>query len=99
MTARKTGALNSYSEILGTRFPVSAGLIRRLSEESSSFAALCAEHADCAQALEYWKRSTTEEAERIQREYAILLLELEEEIRSYLEDIEQLAATGKPVDG
>ena len=58
----------------------------RLFQESLSFQSLCTDYRECHSALQDWQQSTSEEAPAWRDEYAQLLLELEQEVRQYLEN-------------
>lgn len=60
--------------------------MRRLFQESLSFQSLCNDYRECLAALQNWQQSTSEEAPAWREEYANLLLELEQEVRQYLEN-------------
>jgi hypothetical protein len=49
-----------------------------------TFKSVCEDYQKCVEAVEYWKRSPFEKAPQREDEYAILLIELEEEICDYL---------------
>jgi hypothetical protein len=67
------------------RFPEEGQALRRLFEESLSFQSLCDDYQECLAELQNWQQSTSEEAPAWSDEYAHLLLELEQEVRQYLE--------------
>jgi hypothetical protein len=52
---------------------------------NSEFRSLCEDYAVCARALENWQASDAAVAVQRQKEYAKWLAELEQEIRSWLE--------------
>jgi hypothetical protein len=85
----RLGAAAAYPRVFATRFPGLIGTFRRLLEEDPYFAALCEEHEDCVAALEFWKQSSAEQSPRLRSEYALLVMELEEEIWYYLGNSEQ----------
>ena len=60
--------------------------MRRLFQESLSFQSLCDDYQECLAELQNWQQSTSEEAPAWRDEYAHLLLELEQEVRQYLEN-------------
>ena len=68
------------------RFPEERQALRRLFQESRSFQSLCNDYRECLAALQTWQQSTSEEAPAWSDEYAHLLLELEQEVRQYLEN-------------
>jgi len=67
-------------------FPEEGQALRRLFQESPSFQSLCDDYQECLAALQNWQQSTSEEAPAWREEYAHLLLELEQEVRQYLEN-------------
>ena len=67
------------------RFPGERQALRRLFQESLSFQSLCNDYQECFAALQDSQQSTSEEASAWRDEYANLLLELEQEVRQYLE--------------
>jgi hypothetical protein len=60
--------------------------LQRLFQESLSFQSLCDDYQECLAELQNWQQSTSEEAPAWRDEYAHLLLELEQEVRKYLEN-------------
>jgi hypothetical protein len=68
------------------RFPEEGQVLCRLFQESLSFQSLCNDYRECLAALQDWQQSTAEEAPAWRDEYAQLLLELEQEVRQYLEN-------------
>jgi hypothetical protein len=68
------------------RFPEERQALHRLFQESLSFQSLCNDYWECLAALQNWQQSTSEEALAWRDEYANLLLELEQEVRQYLEN-------------
>ena len=68
------------------RFPEEGQALRRLFQESLSFQSLCNDYRECLAALQHWQQSTSEEAPGWRDEYSHLLLELEQEVRQYLEN-------------
>ena len=60
--------------------------LHRLFQESLSFQSLCDDYQECLAELQNWQQSTSEEAPAWRDEYAHLLLELEQEVRQYLEN-------------
>jgi hypothetical protein len=68
------------------RFSEDKAALRRLFQGSRSFQSLCHDYRECHAALHNWQESTSEEASAWREEYANLLLELEQEVRQYLEN-------------
>jgi hypothetical protein len=68
------------------RFPEEGQALRRLFQESHSFQSLCEDYQECLAELQNWQQSTSKEAPAWRDEYAHLLLELEQEVRQYLEN-------------
>ena len=81
--AKSAGA--GLSLIIG-RFPEEGLALSRLFQKSLSFQSLCNDYRECLAALQNWQQSTAEEAPAWRDEYAQLLLELEQEVRQYLEN-------------
>jgi hypothetical protein len=75
------------------RFPEERQALCRFFRESRSFQSLCNDYWECRAALQTWQQSTSEEAPALSDEYAHLLLELEQEVRQYL-DNEAAFSTG-----
>lgn len=80
---KSAGAVRS---LIMERFPDAGQALRRLFEESLSFQSLCDDYQDCLAELQNWQQSTSEEAPAWRDEYGHLLLELEQEVRQYLEN-------------
>jgi hypothetical protein len=74
------------------RFPEEGQSLRRLFQESLSFQSLCNDYRECLVDLQKWQQSASEEAPAWRDEYANLLLELEEEVRQYLENLSVFTA-------
>jgi hypothetical protein len=68
------------------RFPEEGQAMRRLFLKSLSFQSLCEDYRECLAALHHLQQSTSEAAPALRDEYANLLLELEQEVRQYLEN-------------
>jgi hypothetical protein len=68
------------------RFPDRMNAIKRLFRENEVFQGLCEDYRRCAEAVEHWKRSTSEEASLLRKEYEALLRDLETEIMERLRD-------------
>jgi hypothetical protein len=68
------------------RFPEEGLAWRRLFQESLSFQSLCNAYLECCAALGDRQQSTAEEAPVWGAEYTQLLMELEQEVRQYLEN-------------
>jgi hypothetical protein len=68
------------------RFPEEGQALCRLFQESLSFQSLCHDYQECFAALQHCQQSTSEDAPAWRAEYANLLLELEQEVRQYLEN-------------
>jgi len=68
------------------RFPEEGLKLRRLFKKNLSFRSLCNDYQECLAELQNWQQSTAEEAFAWRDEYAQLLLELEKEVRQYLEN-------------
>lgn len=83
MQPKSTGAGLS---LLVERFPEEGEALRRLFQESLSFQSLCDDYQECLAALQNWQQSISEEAPAWRDEYALLLLELEQEVSQYLQN-------------
>jgi hypothetical protein len=68
------------------RFPEEGQALCRLFQESLSFQSLCNDYRECLAGLRHWQQSTSEDAPAWRDEYGHLLLELEREVRQYLEN-------------
>ena len=71
--------------LIMNRFPEERQALHRLFQESLSFQSLCDDYQECLAELQNWQQSTAEEAPAWGDEYAHLLLELEQEVRQYLQ--------------
>jgi hypothetical protein len=58
--------------------------LQRLFQDSDAFRSLCGDYEDGLAALKRWQMSTSEEAPPMRSMYAVLLEELEQEVREYL---------------
>ena len=74
------------------RFPEHGETLARLYRKSESFLSLCDDYEECRAALDSCSRSIREAAAGYQKEWAMLLHDLEEEILEYLE------REGGPID-
>ena len=68
------------------RFPGEKPALCRIFRESRSFQSLCNDYWECLDAQQTWQQSTSEEAPAWRDDYAHLVLELEQEVRQYLEN-------------
>ena len=89
----QTKSAEAGLSLIMKRFPEESQAFRRLFQESLSFQSLCDDYQECLAALQNWQQSTSEEATAWRDEYALLLLELEQEVRQYLE-IQAAFSTG-----
>jgi hypothetical protein len=62
------------------RFPDRKDALRQMYRESGSFQPICYQYQQCSAAIRYWSKSEKPEALDRQREYMMLLHELELEI-------------------
>ena len=62
------------------RLPHHKVAVRQLFKENDSFQTLCEDYWRCAEALQYWNQSASEEAVARRKEYSVLLRDLELEI-------------------
>jgi hypothetical protein len=79
-------SVGSGLSLIMERFPEGELSLRRLFQNSLSFQSLCNDYWECHAELQHWQQSTSEEAPAWRDEYAHLLLELEQEVRQYLEN-------------
>ena len=87
-TAHNKPSMNEIIHYILERLPEKSHLIHLRMEKDPDFATLCEDYNDCVNALRYWSRSKTPEAETRVGEYRIIIREIEEEI------CQELAATG-----
>jgi len=80
---RESGAI----EAVRKAFPGREALVERSFERSPAFRSLCRDYRDCLRALEHWSGQASAEREARRREYTELLLELDREIRTWLEAV------------
>jgi hypothetical protein len=71
------------------RFPNSTDVIKRLFREDKAFQSICEDYRRCAEAIEHWRRSTSEEASLLRKEYENLLQDLETEIQERLNNLDR----------
>lgn len=81
ITAKKAGLT-----LVLEPFPEDSGILQRLFQESSSFQSLCEDYRDCLAALRNWQTVASGEALAMRGAYKDLQLELEQQVRQYLED-------------
>ena len=62
------------------RFPEHKDAVKLLFRESESFQTMCEDYRKCAEALQYWNQSYSEEASLLRDEYSTLLQGLDAEI-------------------
>ncbi|MBM4289529.1 MAG: hypothetical protein FJ135_15535 [Deltaproteobacteria bacterium] len=67
------------------RFPEERKALLLLFQESLSFQSLCDDYGECLAALRTWTQTTSKESPAICRAYKELLMDLEQEVRRYLE--------------
>ena len=75
-------------KLIQTSFPGRDQLIEKAFSDTQSFRDLCEDYRKCFAALHRWKRRTTVEASPRRQEYTNLLMELGQEIETWLEDAE-----------
>ena len=68
------------------RFPDRGDTVKQLFKESKTFQNVCEDYRRCAEALQHWNQSTSDEAPVRREEYAALLLDLEAEILQSLDE-------------
>jgi len=62
------------------RFPDRGDTVKQLFKESETFQNVCEDYRRCAEALQHWNQSASDEAPARREEYAALLRDLEAEI-------------------
>ena len=72
--------------IVLAKFPDHEETIKRLFREKATFQSLCEDYRQCSEALQYWSRSSSEEAPARRDEYGNLLQDLSEEILQNLKE-------------
>jgi len=82
----QTKSAGAGLSLIMDRFPEEGLALRRLFKKSLSFQSLCNDYQECLAELQNWQQSTSEEAPAWRDDYAHLLLELEQEVRQYLEN-------------
>jgi hypothetical protein len=70
--------------IVLSRFPERKDCVKRLFEEDDNFRSVCEDYRNCAEAVQYWNQSESEEASVRREEYAAILRDLEGEILEFL---------------
>ena len=68
------------------RFPDSKDTVKQLFKESETFHSMCEDYQQCAEAMQHWDQSASDEAPARSGEYAALLLDLEAEILQSLDE-------------
>ena len=68
------------------RFPEQKDAIHQYFRKNENFQTICDDYRQCAEALDRWNGSTSEEAPARRNEYADLLLDLESEILQTLNE-------------
>jgi hypothetical protein len=68
------------------RFPDHKDALRQMHRTSESFQSTCHNYQKCTEALHYWTKSSRSEAPDRNREYKMLLHELETEVKNSLEE-------------
>lgn len=81
----KNAAQDSTLAPLLEKFPEATSRIRQFFQERPSFKSLCEDYRDCLAAWQHWGQATSEDARALCQSYVVLLGELEEEVRQYLE--------------
>jgi hypothetical protein len=71
------------------QFPEQQREIRSLFRGNDNFKGVCEDYRTCAEALQYWNRSGSEEASTRREEYGMLLRDLHAEILEYLNELEK----------
>ena len=68
------------------RFPNRKDTVKQLFKENENFQSVCEDYRRCAEALQHWNESDSEEASARREEYAALLRDLEAEILQNLNE-------------
>lgn len=68
------------------RFPDKEEILKTLFKKSNDFRSICEDYRKCREALTFWTLSEARESSAHRKEYLALLMELEEEIISYLDE-------------
>jgi 5'-deoxynucleotidase YfbR-like HD superfamily hydrolase len=79
-------AIETTPFIVIKRFPDHKKTLKRLFRESEIFQSICEDYVKCADALNYWNQSDSEEAAARREEYDNLLQNLELEILQILNE-------------
>lgn len=74
-------------DLIQSTFPGQDRLIGQAFKENRSFHELCEDYRRCVAVLERWKEPTGAEASQRREEYNDLLVELGQEIQSWLEEM------------
>jgi hypothetical protein len=82
----QTKSAGAGFSLIMERFPGEGQALCRLFQESLSFESLCNDYRECHAVLQHWRQSTSEDAPVWRDEFAHLLLQLEQEVRKYLEN-------------
>lgn len=75
--------------LIRTSFPDRGEFIEHTFRQNESFQSVCEDYRECIAVLERWKQRETAEAPLRRQEYAELLVELDQEIRIWLEELEK----------
>ena len=68
------------------RFPDRKDTVKQLFKESETFHSMCEDYRRCAEAMQHWNQSASDEAPARREEYAALLRDLEAEILQSLDE-------------
>ena len=68
------------------RFPERKHVVQRLFWENETFRTLCDDYGKCVETLSYWNQSTSEDALALREDYTVLIREIEDEIRQFIEN-------------
>jgi hypothetical protein len=68
------------------RFPDRKDTVKQLFKESENFQNVCEDYSRCAEALQHWNQSASDEAPARREEYAMLLRDLKAEILQSLDE-------------
>jgi len=82
------GPMSAETDVLAliqTAFAGQRPVVERVFREAEEFRSLCEDYYECVTSIERWRHRSSEEAAQREREYSVLLLELDREIQTWLE--------------
>lgn len=84
-SAGPMSAENDVLMLIQTAFAGQRPVVERAFREVEEFRSLCEDYYECVTSIERWRNCSSEEAAHREREYSVLLLELDREIQTWLE--------------